>query len=49
MKKVLAADRKQFDLVVIGRHGREAVSSFLPGDVADRLVRLCRKPILVTR
>jgi|GEM_PF-3080002 len=49
MKKVLAADRKQFDLVVIGRHGREAVSSFLPAHIADRLVRLCRKPILVTR
>ena len=43
------ADRKQFDLVVIGRHGREAVSSHLLGHVADRLVHLCRKPILVTR
>jgi len=43
------ADRKQFDLVVIGRHGREAVSSLRLGRVADHLVHLCRKPILVAR
>ncbi|MBK7857866.1 MAG: universal stress protein [Archangiaceae bacterium] len=38
-----------FELVVVGNKGRGAVSRVLLGSVADRLVHLCKRPVLVVR
>ena len=35
------------DLVVVGHRGRGAVARLLMGSVADRLVQICPKPVLV--
>jgi len=37
------------DLVVVGHRGRNAVARALMGSVADRLVQICSKPVLVVR
>lgn len=37
------------DLVVLGRRGRGRISSLLVGGTADRLLRTCRRPVLVVR
>ena len=39
----------QFDLVVVGSKGRGAVSRMLVGSITDRLVHICRRPVLVVR
>jgi nucleotide-binding universal stress UspA family protein len=36
-------------MVVVGHRGRGAVARVLLGSVADRLVQICPKPVLVTR
>ena len=36
-------------LVVVGHRGRNAVARALLGSVADRLVQICTKPVLVVR
>jgi len=38
-----------YDLVVTGNKGRNAVSRVLLGSTADRLVHICKKPIMVVR
>lgn len=43
------ADQGGFDLVVVGSKGRGAVSRVLIGSVTDRLVHICKRPILVVR
>lgn len=43
------AETGQFDLVVIGSKGRNAVSRVLIGSVTDRVVHICRRPVLVVR
>jgi nucleotide-binding universal stress UspA family protein len=40
---------KDFDMVVVGNKGRGAVSRVLLGSVADRLVHICKRPLLVVR
>ena len=44
----LAMD-EQYDLVVVGNKGRNAVTRVLLGSVADRLVHICKRPVLVVR
>jgi len=39
----------EVDLVVVGHRGRNALSRALMGSVADRLVQICSKPVLVVR
>lgn len=41
------AHTEDVDLVVVGRSGRSSVSRLLLGSVSNRLVRDCRKPVLV--
>jgi nucleotide-binding universal stress UspA family protein len=43
------AEQGNFDLVVVGSKGRGAVSRMLIGSVTDRLVHICKRPILVVR
>ena len=43
------ADTGNFDLVVVGSKGRGAVSRMLIGSVTDRLVHICKRPVLVVR
>jgi nucleotide-binding universal stress UspA family protein len=39
----------EVDLVVVGHRGRNAVARALLGSVADRLVQICPRPVLVFR
>ncbi len=43
------AEAQEFDLVVVGSRGRNAVARLFIGSVADRLVHICKKPVLVVR
>lgn len=43
------ADSLSVDLVVVGSKGRNAVSRVLIGSVTDRLVHICKRPVLVVR
>lgn len=43
------AESEGFDLVVVGSRGRNAVARLFLGSVADRLVHVCKKPVLVVR
>ena len=38
-----------FDLVVVGSKGRGAVARMLVGSITDRLVHICKRPVLVVR
>lgn len=44
-----AAEAIGADLVVVGSRGRSAMARVLLGSVADRLVHICKKPVLVVR
>ena len=41
------AARHEYDLVAVGSRGRGAVTRVLLGSAADRLVHVCKKPVLV--
>jgi nucleotide-binding universal stress UspA family protein len=43
------ADTRRADLVVVGHRGRGTVTRALLGSVADRLVQICTRPVLVVR
>jgi nucleotide-binding universal stress UspA family protein len=43
------ASQRGVDLVVVGHRGRGAISRVLLGSVADRLVQISPKPVLVSR
>lgn len=46
---VEAATAEQVDLIIVGSHGRGAVSRFLIGSVSDHVVRNAPAPVLVVR
>ena len=43
------AEAGEFDVVAVGHRGRGAVTRALLGSVADRLVQISHKPVLVVR
>ena len=43
------ADKKGFDLVVMGSHGANSLAKAVMGSTARRVVRRCKKPVLVVR
>jgi len=47
---ILAAARdERADLIVVGAHGERGITSLLVGNVAERVVRLADRPVLVVR
>lgn len=40
------ADAKQFDLIVMGTHGRTGLSRLMLGSVAEKIVRYAKCPVL---
>ena len=46
---VAAAREEQADLIVVGAHGERGVAPLLVGNVAERVVRLADRPVLVVR
>jgi len=44
-----AAEARDCSMVVIGSRGRGGVARVLLGSVADRLVHICKKPVLVVK
>jgi nucleotide-binding universal stress UspA family protein len=46
---VEAAQKGKFDLVVLGSKGRNAVSDLLLGSVAQRVMSLCKQPVLLVK
>ncbi|ACY12968.1 universal stress protein [Haliangium ochraceum] len=44
-----AADQLSADLLVVGTHGRTGVKRLIMGSVAERVVRLSERPVLVAR
>ncbi|MCA9680324.1 MAG: universal stress protein [Kofleriaceae bacterium] len=43
------AERLGADVVVVASHGRSGISRALVGSVADKLMRACKRPVLVLR
>ena len=43
------AEDGHFDMVVVGSKGRGAVARMLVGSITDRLVHICKRPVLVVR
>jgi nucleotide-binding universal stress UspA family protein len=43
------ADRRGYDLIVIGTHGRTGLAHALIGSVAERVVRYAHRPVLAVR
>lgn len=41
------AEEGDFDLVVVGSRGKNAVARLFLGSVADRTVHICKKPVMV--
>jgi nucleotide-binding universal stress UspA family protein len=49
-KKIAEAARSgNFDLVVVGSRGRGTLSRRLLGGTAERVVRICERPVLIVR
>jgi nucleotide-binding universal stress UspA family protein len=46
---VIVAASKQYDLIVMGTHGRRAVAHLFLGSVAERVVRRAECPVLTVR
>jgi nucleotide-binding universal stress UspA family protein len=46
---VAAADRLDAWLVLVGDRGRQGVARMLLGSVADRVVHLCSRPVMVVK
>ncbi len=47
--QTIATLSESYDAVVVGTHGRTGVGRVLLGSVAEKIVRLCPKPVLVLR
>jgi len=43
------AQSQRYDLIVVGHRGRGGVKRVLLGSVADRLVQISSRPVLVVR
>ncbi len=46
---LIYAEDKQVDLIVMGTHGRTAISHLLLGSVAERIIRIAKCPVMTFR
>ena len=42
-------DKNKYDMVVMGAHGHGALSGAVMGSVSRRVIRRCKKPVLIVR
>jgi nucleotide-binding universal stress UspA family protein len=42
-------EEKRYDMVVMGAHGHSALANALMGSTSRRVIRRCKKPVLVVR
>ena len=42
-------DQKDYDMVVMGAHGHGAIADTVMGSVSRRVIRRCKKPVLIVR
>jgi nucleotide-binding universal stress UspA family protein len=47
--QVIVKDTKDFDLVVMGTHGRSGFSKLVMGSVAEKVVKLSECPVLIVK
>ncbi|MGC8596935.1 MAG: universal stress protein [Thermocladium sp.] len=48
-KIMSAADRLGVDIIIMGSRGLKGVTRFLLGSVSERIVRYCKRPVLVVK
>ena len=46
---MIIKDTRDFDLVVMGTHGRSGFSKLVMGSVAEKVIRLAECPVLVVK
>ena len=46
---LLAADKRDCDIIVMGAHGHGIIGDAMVGSISRRVVRRCKKPVLVIR
>ena len=50
LKEILKAERKEdISIIIIGSHGKSNVEEMLLGSVSEKVVRKCKKPVLVVK
>ena len=50
LKEILKAEQKEdISMIIIGSHGKSNVEEMLLGSVAEKIVRKCKKPVLVVK
>ncbi|MGA8180325.1 MAG: universal stress protein [Desulfobacterales bacterium] len=50
LKEILKAEQKEnISIIIIGSHGKSNIEEMLLGSVAEKVVRKCKKPVLVVK
>ena len=50
LKEILKAEQKEdISIIIIGSHGKSNVAEMLLGSVSEKVVRKCKKPVLVVK
>lgn len=50
LKEILKAEQKEdISIIIIGSHGKSNVEEMLLGSVSEKVVRKCKKPVLVVK
>ncbi len=50
LKEILRAEQKEdISIIIIGSHGKSNVEEMLLGSVSEKVVRKCKKPVLVVK
>ena len=50
LKEILKAEQKEdISIIIIGSHGKSNIEEMLLGSVSEKVVRKCKKPILVVK
>lgn len=50
LKEILKAEQKEdISIIIIGSHGKSNVEEMLLGSVSEKVVRKCKKPVLVIK